>query len=72
MVKHLCQGLFFSKAAGLRPATLLEKQAPTQVFSCELCQIFKKVFWKATVSQNMKALKLQVKFRETKDWLNPY
>ena len=32
-------------------------------------------FWKATVSQNMKALKLQVtsyKFRETKDWLNPH
>ena len=44
MVKHLCQGLFFSKAAGLRPATLLEKQAPTQVFSCELCQIFKLAF----------------------------
>ena len=23
--KHLCQGLFFDKVAGLRPATLLKK-----------------------------------------------
>ena len=23
--KHLCQGLFFNKVAGLRPATLLKK-----------------------------------------------
>ena len=29
-------------------------------------------FWKATVSQNMKAFKLQFKFCETKDWSNPY
>ena len=31
------QGLFFNKVVGLRPATLLKKQTPTQVFSCELC-----------------------------------
>ena len=24
--KHLCQGLFFNKVAGLRPATLLKKR----------------------------------------------
>ena len=40
--KHLCQGLFFNKAAGLRPATL------AQVFSCECCQISKNTFFYRT------------------------
>ena len=35
--KHLCQGLFFNKAAGLSP----EKEALAQVFSCEFCKISK-------------------------------
>ena len=30
--KHLCQGLFFNKVAGLRPATLLKKGSDTGVF----------------------------------------
>ena len=42
--KHLCQSLFFNKFAGLRPATLLKK-APTQVFFCELYEIFKNTFF---------------------------
>ena len=38
--KHLCQSLFFSKAAGLRPATFLKKSL-AQAFSCEFCEISK-------------------------------
>ena len=34
--KHLWLGLFLNKVAGLRPATLLKKETPTQVFCCEL------------------------------------
>ena len=30
--KHLCQSLFFNIVAGLRPATLLKKEALAQVF----------------------------------------
>ena len=30
--KHICQGLFFNKVAGLRPATLVEKELGTGVF----------------------------------------
>ena len=30
--KHLCQSLFFNKAAGLRPATLLKRVSGTSVF----------------------------------------
>ena len=30
--KHLCQGLFFNKVAGLRPVLLLKKDSGTGVF----------------------------------------
>ena len=30
--KHLCQGLFFNKVAGLRPTTLLKRDSRTGVF----------------------------------------
>ena len=40
----LCQSLFFNQVAGLRPATLLKKDAPAQVFFCEFREIFKKTF----------------------------
>ena len=33
----------FSKVAGLRPATIL-KEAPTQLFSCEIYEILKNPF----------------------------
>ena len=32
------------KLPGFRPATLL-KETPTQVFSCEYCEIFKNTFF---------------------------
>ena len=35
--KQLCWSLFFKKVAGLR--------TPTQVFSCEFCEIFKNTFF---------------------------
>ena len=38
--KHLCESLFFNKFVGLRPATLLKKDTPTQVFSCEFYKKF--------------------------------
>ena len=39
--KPLCWSLSFNKFARLR---LIEKETPTQVFSCEFCKIFKKTF----------------------------
>ena len=44
--KRLWQSLFFNKVAGL--LQLYWKQTPTQVFSCEYCEIFKKSYFKAT------------------------
>ena len=49
--KHLCWSLFFIKLQFWRPATFLRK-TPTQMLSCEICEIFKnsyfeKHLWKA-------------------------
>ena len=41
--KHLSKNLFFNKVE-LEPTTLLKKRGSKQVFSCELCEIFKKSF----------------------------
>ena len=38
--KHLCQSLFFNKAADMRPATLLKKRLWHRFFSCEYNEIF--------------------------------
>ena len=43
--KNLCQSLFFNKVAGLRFATLIEKEALAQVFSCEFCKISRSTFF---------------------------
>ena len=43
--KHLCQGLFFQKVAGLRLSNFIKKETPVQVFSCELCKISKYIFF---------------------------
>ena len=41
-----CTGIsYFSKGAGLRPATLLKKTLCAQVFSCKFCEIFKSTFF---------------------------
>ena len=39
--KHLCQSLFLNKVAGLS----LIKEAVEQMFSCEICKIFKNTFF---------------------------
>ena len=41
--KHLCQSLFFNKVADLR--NCIKKEAVAQVFSCEICKIFKNIFF---------------------------
>ena len=46
--KHLCQNLFFNKAAGLRAPTLKKKKALAQVFSCEFCEIYKNIYFYRT------------------------
>ena len=46
--KHLSQSLFINKVAGLRPATLLKKEALRQVFSYEFCEISKNTFFYRT------------------------
>ena len=38
--KHLCYSLFLIKLQVFRPATY-EKEIPTKVFSCEICETFK-------------------------------
>ena len=39
---------FINKVAGLRPATLFERDSKTQVFSCETCKVFKNTYFKRT------------------------
>ena len=45
--KHLCQNLFFNKVAGLRPeaCNFIKKETLAQMFSCELCKIYKDTFF---------------------------
>ena len=43
--KHLSQGLFSNKVAGLISATLLKTEILAQAFSCEFCEIFKNTFF---------------------------
>ena len=43
--KPLYKSLFFNKVAGLRPATLLRKDTPAQVFPCEFNEISKNTFF---------------------------
>ena len=38
--KHQYWSIFLTKLLAWRPATLLKKETPTQVFSCEICKIF--------------------------------
>ena len=42
--KHLCKSLFFNKVAGLI-CNFIKKETPTQVFSCEFCEISKNTFF---------------------------
>ena len=42
--KHLCQSLFFNKAAGLRPAFSLKEKLWYRCFPVNFCKIFKNTF----------------------------
>ena len=41
--KHLCQSLFFNKAAGLKPATLLKKRLWHRCFPVKFAKFLKTV-----------------------------
>ena len=47
--------IFFKTVYILCSVQSVKKETPTHVFSCGFCEIFKKSFFQATVSQNMKA-----------------
>ena len=53
--KHLCECLFFNEVAGLRPATLQKNRLQHRCFPVNFVKFLRIPFWKATVSQNMKA-----------------
>ena len=42
--KHLCQSLFFNKAAGLRPATLLKKRLWHRYFPVKFVKFLRALF----------------------------
>ena len=42
--KHLCQGLFFNKVVGLRPATLLKKRLWQKCFSVNCVKFLRTLF----------------------------
>ena len=48
-VEYLLEVSFLNRAAGLSPVILL-KETPTQVFPCELCEIFKNTFFYRTLA----------------------
>ena len=58
---------FFSKVAGLRLGTLFKKEAPTQVFSCESCEIFKNSSFYGTtlIAASVTAFAPSVRYQET-------
>ena len=37
--KHLCWNLFFYQAESFQACSFIKKETPTQVFSCEICEI---------------------------------
>ena len=45
---HLCQGLFFNKVAGLRPATLLKKRLGQRCFPVNFAKFLKTLFLQNT------------------------
>ena len=45
--KHLCQGLFFIKVAGLQVSNCIKKGASTQIFSGEYGEVYKNPYFEA-------------------------
>ena len=46
--KHLCQGLFFNKVVGLRPANLLKKRLWHRCFHMNILKFSRTLFWQNT------------------------
>ena len=44
-LKHLCWSLILIKLQAIRPTTLLKRDSNEQVFSCDICGIFKSTFF---------------------------
>ena len=42
---NTCIGVLYNKVPGLRPAFFIKKEAPTEVFSCEFCEILNYTFF---------------------------
>ena len=64
--KHLCWGIFLIKWQALSPATLLKRDS-TQVFSCEICEIFKNTYFKEHLRMTAcKRYELEVSFNFVK------
>ena len=51
--KHLCRDLFLiNKVAGLKACNVIKNETPTQVFSCEYCDIFKSIYFEEHQRRN--------------------
>ena len=57
--KHLCQSLFFKKLQA-SACNFIKKETLAQVFSCEICEIFKNIYFteypRTTASENLPKL----------------
>ena len=45
-------GSLFNKVAGLKACNVIKKETPTQVFSCEYCDIFKSTYFEEHKRRN--------------------
>ena len=63
--KHLCQGLFFNKVAGLNPATLLKKRPWYRCFPVNFAKILKTPFLQNTSGRLLLKLFLRSNFLMT-------
>ena len=45
-------GSLFNKVAGLKACNVIKKETPTQVFSCEYCDIFKSTYFEEHQQRN--------------------
>ena len=61
--KHLRQSLIFNEAAHLESLTLSKKGIPTQMFSCQFCQISHN-----TIFKEPKKLSISAKERHRRCW----
>ena len=68
--KHLCQSLFFTKVAGLKPmaCNFIKIETQTQVFFCEFCKTFKTTFFTEHLRTTASADYMWVKNYDLPNW----